>query len=486
MSSGTTAAHERDPAPQDRPVPQDEPAPHPNQRLAMRGRIIPSTGNPAGYPPYELSKIAGYTNRQIRYYLQTHQVADVPAFVKAKSRRDEILASCGSSGDTDDDLETSDNRTENQPVVPREYTLEDDSEPDEEFPPPVPGEKGLKVEKIHILKHGGGFVNHRLWLQSLLSAFRADRNRFFKAENRIIHATAHMDDELCAIWSSDIELMSHLQFHWRKFLRWAEQTHLHGEVDRAAQVQEFNDTTEQENEEPNSFYSRLSMLAIGIGRKLTTDDIFPKLLPGIRNVILRNGRGSKDVRDLVSTAQQIWGTFGSKTKRKRDTTDRSGSYNKPTQVRNSTTSTYPQRTNYHGNITRGSRGNYRGNGQGTINRQRRGHSTNALSEPERMRRLENQLCFNCGLPNHIRENCVKTFNPNPTSTPLPLNTNDPQKTPNNNLPPQTAGLRYRNPSSYRGRGFHRNRITRVQPLTRGSDDTFDAEDGPSAAKYSKN
>ena len=72
--------------------------------------------------------------------------------------------------------------------------------------------------------------------------------------------------------------MSHLQLHWRKFLRWAGQTHLHGEVDRAAQVEEFNDATQQENEDPNTFYSRLSMLAIGIGRKLTTDDIFPKLL----------------------------------------------------------------------------------------------------------------------------------------------------------------------------------------------------------------
>jgi hypothetical protein len=478
-------------APQDEPVAEDGPAPHSDPRLAMRGRIVPSTGNPAGYPPYDISKMAGYTNRQIRYYLQTHQIADVPAFAKAKSRRDDILANCGGNGDTDDDLETPDNRTDNnQPTVAREYTLEDDSEPDEEFPSPVPGEKGLKVEKIHILKHGGGFVNHRLWLQSLFSAFRADRNRFFKAENRIIHATAHMDDELCAIWSSDIELMSHLQFHWRKFLRWAEQTHLHGEVDRAAQVQEFNDATQQETEDPNSFYSRLSMLAIGIGRKLTTDDIFPKLLPGIRNVILRNGRESKNVRDLVSTAQQIWGTFGSKTKRKRDTTDRGGSYSKPTQTRNSTTntytSTYPQRPNYHSNITRGSRGNYRGNGQGTVNRQRQGHSSNALSEPERMRRLENRLCFNCGLPNHIRENCTKSFNPNPTSIPLPSHTNDPKKALNNTLPTQTAGLRYRNTSSYRRRGFHRNRMTRVQPLTHGNDDTFDAEDGPSAAKYSKN
>ena len=45
--------------------------------------------------------MAGYTNRQIRYYLQTHQVADILAFEKAKARRDEILVG---RGDTDDDL----------------------------------------------------------------------------------------------------------------------------------------------------------------------------------------------------------------------------------------------------------------------------------------------------------------------------------------------------------------------------------------------
>jgi hypothetical protein len=103
-----------------------------------------------------------------------------------------------------------------------------------------------------------------------------------------------MDEKLLAIWSSDIELMPHLQSHWRKFLRWAEQTHLHGEVDRAQHVQEVNDAAQRENEDSNLFYSRLSMLAIGIGRKLTADDVFPKLLPSIRNVIFRNGRGSKN------------------------------------------------------------------------------------------------------------------------------------------------------------------------------------------------
>jgi hypothetical protein len=51
---------------------------------------------------------------------------------------------------------------------------------------------------------------------------------------------------------------------------------------------------------------------------------------------------------------------------------------------------------------------------------------------------------------------------------LPRHPNDAPKTSNNNLPPQTAGLRYRNTNSYRGRGFHQNRMTRVQQTSMGN------------------
>jgi hypothetical protein len=46
------------------------------------------------------------------------------------------------------------------------------------------------------------------------------------------------------------------------------------------------------------------------------------------------------------------------------------------------------------------------------NRQHWDRSSNTLTEQERGRRAENQLCFNCGLSNHIRQNCTKPFNPN--------------------------------------------------------------------------
>jgi hypothetical protein len=36
--------------------------PHSDPALAAIGRIEPNPGNPKGYPPYELSKVPGYTN----------------------------------------------------------------------------------------------------------------------------------------------------------------------------------------------------------------------------------------------------------------------------------------------------------------------------------------------------------------------------------------------------------------------------------------
>jgi hypothetical protein len=43
--------------------------PYLDPTLTANGRIIPALGNPKGYPPYKLSKVLGYTNNQILYYL---------------------------------------------------------------------------------------------------------------------------------------------------------------------------------------------------------------------------------------------------------------------------------------------------------------------------------------------------------------------------------------------------------------------------------
>jgi hypothetical protein len=65
--------------------------PHSNPALAIIGRIEPIPSNPKGYPPYELTKVPGYTNSQIIYYLCRGQITDFAAFQKIKKSHDELF-----------------------------------------------------------------------------------------------------------------------------------------------------------------------------------------------------------------------------------------------------------------------------------------------------------------------------------------------------------------------------------------------------------
>jgi hypothetical protein len=70
------------------------------------GRITPTPGNPKGYPPYELTKVLGYTNCQILYYICRGQITDSAAFQKAKKSHDELLQSLGDNSNSNDKLTT--------------------------------------------------------------------------------------------------------------------------------------------------------------------------------------------------------------------------------------------------------------------------------------------------------------------------------------------------------------------------------------------
>jgi hypothetical protein len=59
--------------------------------FAVIRRIEPTPSNPKGYPPYELSKVPGYTNMQIIHYLHGGQIADFTAFQKLKKSHDKLL-----------------------------------------------------------------------------------------------------------------------------------------------------------------------------------------------------------------------------------------------------------------------------------------------------------------------------------------------------------------------------------------------------------
>jgi hypothetical protein len=84
---------------------------------------------------------------------------DRQASLRAKQERDEFLRQVGITADGERTQTTS---------APTEWTLEDDGEPDIDFPQPVPGEKGVKIERLTVLRHDGGLVNYYRMLPAFL------------------------------------------------------------------------------------------------------------------------------------------------------------------------------------------------------------------------------------------------------------------------------------------------------------------------------
>jgi hypothetical protein len=107
--------------------------------------------------------VPGYTNSQIIYYLHRGQITNFAAFQKIKKSRDELLQSLGESGDSDDKsitLPPQSTHSKARSIASPTHTchialsLLDamDSEPDEIIPPLPLGGKGLKINKITILR----------------------------------------------------------------------------------------------------------------------------------------------------------------------------------------------------------------------------------------------------------------------------------------------------------------------------------------------
>lgn len=144
--------------------------------------------------------------------------------------------------------------------------------------------KGLMVEKIHILKHGGDFLTtasgSKAFFVLIVTVFSRP-----KIESSMRQHTWTMNCVLSWVATSSLKVMPHLQSHLRKFLRWAEQTYM-----RSRPCRPSADTTGKRRPR----FLLFPIINVGI---------FPKLLPSVRNVILRNGRESKNIQGLVATAQ---------------------------------------------------------------------------------------------------------------------------------------------------------------------------------------
>jgi hypothetical protein len=392
--------------------------PHPDSQLADLGRICPTLTNPKGYPPYDVSKVTSYTNSQINYYLRRNMIPNISAFQKAKKVRDELFRDINREPTSDGEPDIShDNQTSNEearptsnPSLPQDvtplYTLEDDEEPDDVFPEPAPNEKGLKTEKITTLKQDGGVVNFKVWCSELKTVFETDRARYNTAIKRIAFASLQFDDSMRSLWMSQTQTHPHLTHHWRKFLRWVEQNHLHGEADRHKYLMQYHHATQGENEEPTQFYARLSLLATVIERKLTHDDVISRLREGLQDVLIRNGRKGKNIEELLANAQETWATFKNK-KRKREDKPFKDSFK---------TEQHPQK---------GTRFRIGGRSQGQANKRQR------ISDEEYAKRKNNNLCLRCGKPGHFASNCLtnplaKDTRPGQSKEATPVQSTTPQ------------------------------------------------------------
>jgi hypothetical protein len=120
--------------------------------------------------------VLGYTNNQILYYLRRGQITDSAAFLKIKKSHDELLWSLGKNGNLSDESEetlpyqstlshnitrllTSSVAAAPETFLALKATNATNSEPDEEIPA-ILGGKGLRVNKIMVLKQGGSLLNY--------------------------------------------------------------------------------------------------------------------------------------------------------------------------------------------------------------------------------------------------------------------------------------------------------------------------------------
>jgi hypothetical protein len=100
---------------------------------------------------------------------------------------------------------------------------------------------------------------------------------------------------------------------------WAEESHLLGNADFDKALQQFHDASQAENEDPVTFYARLSKFAAVIEKDFDMIDFFPRLNPGLRATLTRNNRKGSDLHQLLRNAQEVWGTFANKQQRRKRT-----------------------------------------------------------------------------------------------------------------------------------------------------------------------
>jgi hypothetical protein len=91
----------------------------------------------------------------------------------------------------------------------------------------------------------------------------------------VIFAAMNMDNNMQDLWVLAQNQQPQLISHWRKFQRWAKESHLHGNTDLDTALQQFHKASQAEDEDPMTFYTRLSRLAAIIEKNFNISNFFP-------------------------------------------------------------------------------------------------------------------------------------------------------------------------------------------------------------------
>jgi hypothetical protein len=88
-----------------------------------------------------------------------------------------------------------------------------------------------------------------------------------------------------------------------------EQNHLHKDANRYKYLGLYHYAIQRESKKPSKFFARLSLLATALGWKLSLDDLLSRLQKGLQTQIVQNGRKSRNIKELLAHAQEIWAIF---------------------------------------------------------------------------------------------------------------------------------------------------------------------------------
>jgi hypothetical protein len=90
----------------------------------------------------------------------------------------------------------------------------------------------------------------------------------------MIFAAMNMDNNMQDLWALAQNQQPQLISHWRKFQHWAEESYLHGNADLDIALQQFHKASQAEDEDPVTFYTRLSRLVAIIKKDFDISDFF--------------------------------------------------------------------------------------------------------------------------------------------------------------------------------------------------------------------